>query len=376
MRNWFPPVPADRAARAFFAIGLLAVAGCSQAPPRFALNTEGRDPHSIGPARAELIRDMLEELFGAPDEPRVPPGVPLRLDLLQIAAGPVGGDAQGKQHGLFRRYCVTCHGLSGGGDGPAAYALEPYPRDFRAGKFKYTSTVGGAKPVRKDLETTLLRGIPGTAMPSWSLLPLEEIDALVEYVKYLSIRGETELYLLSLVIDEDETGPLHADLVLDEGLLPAVRSWQRAGSQRVQPPPQPPADTPQQWAASIERGRLLYLSKDAQCVKCHGTLGRGDGEETELYDDWNKPKKGLTEEKTAELASRFNLPIQKLHPRNFARGIFHGGSRPVDLYDRIDAGIKGTPMPAAGPSPGNRGALKPEQIWDVVNYVLSLAGRQ
>jgi mono/diheme cytochrome c family protein len=363
-------------ARALFLSGLLAAAGCSQSPPRFALNTEARDPHSIGPARAELIRDALEELFGTPDQPRVPPGVPLRLDLLKIAAGPVGGDTEGRQHGLFRRHCVTCHGLAGGGDGPAAYALEPYPRDFRAGKFKYTSTVSGAKPVRKDLETTLLRGIPGTAMPSWSLLPQEELDALLEYVEYLSIRGQTELYLLELVIDEDEPGPLHMDLVLEEGVLPAARSWQQAESQRIRPAPQPPTDTPQQWAASIERGRLLYLSKDTQCVKCHGAAGKGDGEETELYDDWNKPKKGVNEEKTAELASRFTLPIQKLHPRNFARGIFHGGSRPVDLYDRIYAGIKGTPMPATGPSPGNRGALAPEQIWDVVNYVLSLAGRQ
>ena len=51
-----------------------------------------------------------------------------------------------------------------------------------------------------------------------------------------------------------------------------------------------------------------------------------------------------------------------------------GGSRPKDLYWRIHVSIKGTPMPAAGPMPGAAGALAPEEIWHVVNYVRSLAG--
>ena len=35
---------------------------------------------------------------------------------------------------------------------------------------------------------------------------------------------------------------------------------------------------------SIAAGAKLYASKDAECVKCHGPEGRGDGEEGELYD--------------------------------------------------------------------------------------------
>jgi mono/diheme cytochrome c family protein len=38
----------------------------------------------------------------------------------------------------------------------------------------------------------------------------------------------------------------------------------------------------------------------------------------------------------------------------------------VDLYRRIHAGIKGTPMPAFNT------ALKEEEIWDLVNYVMSV----
>ena len=36
-------------------------------------------------------------------------------------------------------------------------------------------------------------------------------------------------------------------------------------------------------------------------------------------------------------------------------------------------GIKGTPMPAFGPGPGSPGVLRPEEIWDLVAYVRSLA---
>ena len=43
-------------------------------------------------------------------------------------------------------------------------------------------------------------------MPSFKLLPDLEIDALVDYVKYLSIRGETERELLRASIQlEEET---------------------------------------------------------------------------------------------------------------------------------------------------------------------------
>jgi mono/diheme cytochrome c family protein len=72
------------------------------------------------------------------------------------------------------------------------------------------------------------------------------------------------------------------------------------------------------------------------------------------------------------LARRFRLPIELLRPRNFTLGKFHGGDRPIDQYWRICVGIKGTPMPPAGPAPGSQGVLKAEQIWDVVHYVRSL----
>jgi mono/diheme cytochrome c family protein len=378
------PDPKRSVARAAIALAALVVSpllvtGCSLSEaPEFQLNLEGRDPKKVSLAQREALQEAMTGLFGTPNEPRVPQGSSLDLDLLKAAAGPVGSDAQGIHRGLYRQHCASCHGISGDGAGPSASLLNPYPRDYRRGVFKYTSTLPGIKPTKDDLELTLLRGIPGTAMPSFARLPPEEITALVEYVKYLSIRGETERYLIQLVVDEDEYLPLNMDEVIEDGLMPAVEAWNEPEQNPkllVVPPPPPPMSTPAERLASIARGKELYALKDAQCVKCHGPGGRGDGEQSaDIYDDWNKPKQGVSPAQTAALAGLFTLPLQQLRPRDFGKGVFRGGSRPEDLYLRIYIGIKGTPMPGVGEAPGVKGVLEPKEIWDVVNYVRSLSG--
>lgn len=353
------------------AVALLA--GCADTTaPQFTLNLEGRVPDSVKPEQAQAIGQMLEHLFGTPDAPRVPSGVTLNLERLALAAGPAGHDAQGHACGLYRKLCVTCHGVNGDGAGPTAATLDPYPRDYRTGTFKYTSTLGGARPVTADLRRTLLQGVPGTAMPAQTQLQSEQLDALVEYVKYLSLRGQTELYLLQLVVDEDAFLPLSESEVRDEGVLPAAALWAKAESQILHPVAPPSNTTPEQMAAAVARGRAVYLKKEAQCVKCHGQEGRGDGEQQDLYDDWNKVKVGLTPAETAALAPRFRLPAQRLRARDFREGVFHGGSRPEDLYLRIHLGIKGTPMPPVGPAPGIPGILTAEEIWYLVTYIRHL----
>jgi len=357
---------------AALAVLLGLVAGCGRTgTPRFEVNLEGRDPASVSPAQREAIEKTLTKLFGTPDQPKVPAGVPLDLPLLEAAAGPIGGDHQGRRRGLYRQHCVTCHGIAGDGAGPAAAMLTPYPRDFRRGTFKYTSTLSGAKPSRDDLLRVLMRGVAGTAMPSHALLPPEEIDALIEYVRYLSLRGQTEQYLLQLVVDEDERLPLDLTSVIDDGVLPIARQWAEAETLVVAPPPAD-FDTPEKLAASVALGAKLYAQPELQCVKCHGPDGNGEGEEKELYDDWNKPKKGINAQQTRQLAGRYTLPLQVLRPRNFREGVFRGGNGPNDLYWRIYVGIKGTPMPPAGPAPGSAGVLSPEDTWHVVNYIRSL----
>ena len=52
-------------------------------------------------------------------------------------------------------------------------------------------------------------------------------------------------------------------------------------------------------------------------------------------------------------------------PRNLHTGIYRGGRRPIDLFCRIHAGIKGSRMPSFKNTPH-------EDIWHLVNYILSL----
>ena len=142
--------------------------------------------------------DALREFFGTPDDPRWPaiaqsagPGL-IEIDRLQRAAGAVSSDEHGRHVGLYREHCVVCHGVSGNGRGPTSSLLNPYPRDFRMGKFKFNSTPIGDKPTRDDLRRLLKHGIVGTSMPAFHLLSEEDLEALVDYLVYLSVRGEVE----------------------------------------------------------------------------------------------------------------------------------------------------------------------------------------
>ena len=72
-------------------------------------------------------------------------------------------------------------------------------------------------------------------------------------------------------------------------------------------------------------------------------------------------------------AEQVALPVRTIRPRNLRLGVFRGGRRPLDLYRRIHAGINGTPMPGVGPAtPGAKGTLSEEEIWQIVDYVQSL----
>ena len=208
--------------------------------------------------QAAAIAGTLGKLFGTPDEPAVPEGVDLDMKLLKMAAGPIGSDADDRAWGLYRKHCVACHGLSGDGGGANAADLDPYPRDFGSGVFKYTSTAAGLNRSGMIYWRTLHCGIPGTAMPSFAKLPSEQIESLVEYVKYLQHRGETELYLMQIAVDEHAALPLDPEKVLSRGVEPATASWGRAAGMAIVPPPAPRADMREELSVSIERGREFF----------------------------------------------------------------------------------------------------------------------
>ena len=53
-----------------------------------------------------------------------------------------------------------------------------------------------------------MNGMPGTSMPSFSVLPPDEVAALLEYVKYLSMRGQMETALVNFVVDNLDYDPV------------------------------------------------------------------------------------------------------------------------------------------------------------------------
>ena len=87
---------------------------------------------------------------------------------------------------LFNRYCASCHGYDGGGQGPAARNLNA--RDFRSGHFLYKSTPGDELPTDADLAATIKRGKVDKGMPAWGGLRDDDVHALVSYIKTFSPR--------------------------------------------------------------------------------------------------------------------------------------------------------------------------------------------
>ncbi|MEM8865956.1 MAG: cytochrome c, partial [Planctomycetota bacterium] len=191
-----------------FAGLLAAVLGCDTSS-QFAADELLLASNRIVPAHRTACEELLADQFGTPDEPRIPASLDDMFDaqLLELAAGEVISHTEGVTHGLYRRHCARCHGVTGDGRGPTALYQHPYPRDYRRGVFKYKSTQRGAPPTDADLHGVLERGVAGTAMPSFALLAQQERDALVQYVKYLAIRGQAERALVDYVAEELEFDP-------------------------------------------------------------------------------------------------------------------------------------------------------------------------
>jgi mono/diheme cytochrome c family protein len=220
----------------------------------------------------------------------------------------VGTEAQresGKK--LYAKYCAQCHGEKGDGEGYAAPHLYPRPRNFTTGKFKVRTTPNGALPTHQDLVKIIRRGMPYTSMPAWPTLSDQEVTELAYFITTFS-----------------------ADFSNKDSV-----------PQPVQFPSAPTATK-----ESVELGKKLY--EETGCVKCHGTLGRGDGASAPtLMDDWSHPIRA------ADLSQNWT---------------FRGGSSREDIFRTMSTGFNGTPMPSFSDS------LTPEQRWAITDFIVSLAG--
>jgi len=276
----------------------------------------------------------------------------------------------------YMTHCVHCHGTGGDGNGPTAQYLNPRPRDYRSGVFKFGSTARTSRISRDDLGRIIRNGIPGTYMPSFMLLPDDELTAITEYVRWLAMRGEYEramvIELESDFSKEAVKGTPQPELreslteflqgefeeMINESADLFAEAWKTADTDEVIVRPDVPRvpDTPE----SRHRGRMLFLSDKTKCANCHGERGRGDGPQTQDYAD-----NPLTRKKYPE-PGLHDAWGQVVKPRDLTTGIYRGGRRPIDLFRRIHDGINGTPMPENGK------VLKDEEVWDLVNFVLSM----
>jgi len=207
---------------------------------------------------------------------------------------------------IYAQRCEVCHGAEGDGNGPAAANLDPKPRDFRRGWYKIRTTTSGQLPTDDDLVQIIANGMPGTTMPAWKgVLGDDEIRAVAAFIKSFAARFERETPALIAFGPKVTTSP-----------------------------------------DSIARGKEIFEGQAAECVKCHGDAGRGDGPSAdELTDDFGN----------------VIVPADLAMP-----WLFRGGATADDIYRRLKTGLTGSPMPSYAD------VLSDEQVWDVANYVDSL----
>lgn len=330
-----------------------------------------QEPRTIPEKLRQELNKQLGRGFGTPAHPRVRyfgdssedasvinAALPL-LFLLQ--ADPEAGDprealekelAEGSK--LYRRHCLYCHGLTGDGKGPTGPYVNPFPRDYRLGVFKYISTdrAQNARPRRDDLHRTLMRGIEGTSMPSFALLKPSEIDHLISYVIHLSIRGEVEFRLMKEMLDNLESPPEAGEIVekVFAEQKKSVESWNESNKADPKKPQTPPSlfngENEKERYAAIERGYKLFTDpKELKCADCHLDFGR---QAPFRFDEWGTLVK----------------------PRNLTAGIYGGGRRPIDFYWRMRNGIPPSKMPNVPAT------LTDAQIWDLVAFIQALPYRE
>ncbi len=216
---------------------------------------------------------------------------------------------------IYFQRCSFCHGLLGDGEGPAAKYLDPRPRDFTLGTFKFRTTQSGELPTDADLFRTVSRGLPGTGMQAFDsdvikngLSELERWQ-VISYVKTFAFEFEDPDY-----------DPILTGKVIS---LPIERA---------------PFNE-----ETIARGADVF--ERAKCWSCHGKLGRGDGNAEFRKDDWGFP-----------------IRIRNVtHPWKIK-----AGGEVEDIYMRFTSGISGTPMPSFVKT------LDEADRWDLANYIKSL----
>jgi mono/diheme cytochrome c family protein len=100
-----------------------------------------------------------------------------------LAEGPIDSANLEIGREKFQLFCASCHGPGGAGDGVAAKGLNPPPRNFIQGEFKYGGT-------DRDIFEVISNGAASKGgsplMVAWApVIPEADRWALVKYIRSL-----------------------------------------------------------------------------------------------------------------------------------------------------------------------------------------------
>ncbi len=110
-------------------------------------------------------------------EQMIPPSKTAPIDLAKLVRSTPEMIRDG--NALFQMNCASCHGANGAGDGVAAPAMNPKPRNF-------TSLEGWTNgPKISQIFETLQNGLVRNAMPAFTQLSFEERFKLIHFIRSL-----------------------------------------------------------------------------------------------------------------------------------------------------------------------------------------------
>lgn len=103
-------------------------------------------------------------------------GLVLPYPIPGASSAPLGSPDRG--HVIYHQHCLSCHGLTGNGDGAEATHLSPRPASL--------ISAGTSAKSDKELLQIIDQGKPHTAMRSWNgLLTDEEQRDVLAYIRSL-----------------------------------------------------------------------------------------------------------------------------------------------------------------------------------------------
>ena len=218
-----------------------------------------------------------------------------------------------KGRAIYFKRCSFCHGLLGDGNGPAADYIDPRPRDFTLGTFKFRTTQNGELPLDDDIFRTVSAGLKGTGMQAFD-------DDIIKNGLTEEERWQVIFYIKTFAQEfaNPEYDPKDKVVKLPSNLAPYNED-------------------------TIAKGKEIFIR--AKCWECHGKGGRGDGQKDIKKDDWGFP----------------------IRIRNITQPWkIKAGSEVEDIYMRFSTGIMGTPMPSFAKT------FSDEERWQLATFIKSL----